>query len=82
MVMSSSVKVCSHCDGNGNDLNDGIVGSVHTKWTATATEKLHICVFALFLALAVSITKWVHNPFANNAIASTVAISHNVNTSI
>ena len=42
---------------------------------ATATVKLHICVF---LSVAVADTEWVHNPFTNDAIA--IAISHHMNS--
>ena len=41
-----------------------------------------IYVFALFLSIDVAITKWVHNPFNNDAIAVVVAISHHVNSLI
>ena len=42
----------------------------------------YIYVFALFLSIAVAITKWVHNPFNNDAIAVVVAISYHVNSPI
>ena len=40
---------------------------------ATATVKLHICVF---LSVAVADTEWVHNSFTNDAMA----ISHHMNS--
>ena len=44
---------------------------------AMATVKLHVCVF---LSIAIAITKWVHNPFTNDAIAVALAVGHHVNS--
>ena len=42
---------------------------------AMATVKLHVCVF---FSIAIAITKWVSNPFTNDAIA--LAVGHHVNS--
>ena len=42
---------------------------------------IYICLYLTqFLSIAVAITKWVHNPFTNDAIA--IAIGHHVNSLI
>ena len=38
----------------------------------------YVVYLLLFLSIAVAITKWVHNPFTNDAIA--VAVGHHVNS--
>ena len=51
-----------------------------TLWRQQWRQWHHIDVLALFLSVAIAVTKWVHNPFNNDAIA--IAINHHVNSLI
>ena len=40
----------------------------------------YMCVFGI--SVAITVTKWVHNPFNNDSVAIVVAICHHVNSLI
>ena len=57
---------------------------VHTGGgNGNGNGKMHICLYLTqFLSVAVAVTKWVQNPFTNDAIAIAIATPSSVNTPI